>query len=258
MLSRTLKMAFWVMYDHIGKLLLANLVWSLTLLILLIAAGTAFKTGDPSLLLMIGASALVLAFGVVLPVTTAGLAHMAKELIDTRDGSLGDLFRGMRLYGLRAVAIGMIYVVATVCLTVSVWFYATQLRTSAPWLGYALSALALWGLIFLAFTAMLVMPALVQKKGTVRETLKLAALLVLGNPLFCAGLALQFLVLAAVSLIPPVFLFLSGSMAAVLASSAYEMLARKYAAQSGAIDFHDETDDYLNRGLRDFLFPWKG
>jgi hypothetical protein len=62
----------------------------------------------------------------------------------------------------------------------------------------------------------------------------------------------------------------------VLATSAYEMLARKYAAleahqaaeAAGAVPAaalskadqirEDAKDDYLNRGFRDFLFPWKG
>ena len=43
-------------------------------------------------------------------------------------------------------------------------------------------------------------------------------------------------------------------------------LSRKYAAVEAHGDapgrarvaFGDEEDDYLNRGIRDFLFPWKG
>ena len=60
-----------------------------------------------------------------------------------------------------------------------------------------------------------------------------------------------------------------------LTGSFYEMLARKYEAIARAQERGDNkplhlsvlgphgspdpmTDDYLNRGLRDFLFPWKG
>jgi hypothetical protein len=28
--------------------------------------------------------------------------------------------------------------------------------------------------------------------------------------------------------------------------------------RNAPIDFGDDTDDYLSRGFRDFLFPWKG
>jgi len=279
MLSRAIKMAFWVTYDHLGKLILANLVWSLTFLVPLVFALTAFATGDPAISLFVGMPLTVLAVGVILPTMSAGLAHFAKELIDFRDGSVRDFFAGIRLYWSRAVKIGLLYVFALVSLSVSVWFYATRLGNSLPWLGYIISALALWCLLFVALTAMLVMPALVQKKGGVFATLKLAAMLVMDNPLFCLGLSLQLIVIAGCSLIIPVLVFLSGSASAVLVSSAYEMLARKYAQKAqdlgvasvsaisggirgvtreGAAVVEDEQDDYLNRGLRDFLFPWKG
>jgi len=277
MLNRTLKMAFWVLYDHVGKLILANVVWALAILLPGMVGATAFLTGDFGIMLVLGAPMVALTAGVVAPVMTAGLAHMAKQLIDTGDGSFFDLFRGIRMYWRRAIGVGFAYLVAAVCLPVSVWFYGSKLGATAPWLGYALSALALWCLLFIGFMAMLVMPALVQKKAGVVETLKLTALLVLDNPLFCVGLALQFLVLAGFSLVPPVFVFLSGALATALASSAYEMLARKYAlielnkpggeqaerpvnvvSKNGAWVYDEEKDDYLNRGFRDFLFPWKG
>ena len=273
MLSRTLKMAFWVTYDHLGKLILANLMWSLAMLVPGMIAFTAVTTGDRAVAVLIGIPAAIVAFGIVLPVMTAGLAHMVKELIDTRDGSVRDFFTGVRLYGRRAIGIGLVYVFATSSLVVSVWFYSAKLRESVPWLGYGISALALWCLAFACLTAMLVIPALVQKKGSVRETLKLTALLVLDNPMFCLGLAVQFLILIAISLMPPVFVFVSGALMAALTSSAYEMLARKYAARAetpaaaegGSLRTltkpaanADDEDDYLNRGLRDFLFPWKG
>jgi uncharacterized membrane protein YesL len=171
--------------------------------------------------------------------------------------------------------VGFAYLAALTSLAVSVWFYAAKLQDTAPWLGYTVSALALWCLIFVGLTSLLVMPALVQKRTTVAATLKLTALLVLDNPVFCIGLAIQFLVLAGLSILPPVLVFFSGSLGVVLGSSAYEMLARKYAAArqaapvtgvqgnlgritvKPAFDRDDEDDDYLNRGFRDFLFPWK-
>ena len=271
-------------YDHLGKLILANLVWSLALILPGVLGLAALNSGEPTLGLMIGVPMALLVLGALLPVMSAGLAHMAKELIDTRDGSLRDLFAGIRLYWRRAIGVGFSFVLATVTLSVSVWFYATKLRDVAPWVGYAISGLALWCLAFVMLMAMLVLPALVQKKAPLVATLKLSALLVVDNPLFCIGLAIQFIALAGLSLIPPVFFLFSGSLAMVLASSAYEELARKYArlgaakrgedtagAELGLGKAHlrgpsrqdplladEEEDDYLNRGFRDFLFPWKG
>jgi len=264
MLGRALKMAFWVTYDHLGKLLLANLFCALILLVPGYVAYAAALRGDPAAALLAGVGVAVLTLGVLLPVMAAGLAHLAKELIDTRDGSLRTFFTGMRRYAGRAAGLGLVYVLAAGCLVTSVWFYASRLGARIPWLGYALSALALWGLVFAGLTALLCIPALVQKGGGVWSTVKLSGLLVLDNPLFCVGLAIHVAILGVFCLLPPVFLLLSMAPVMVLLSSGYEMLARKYAAleaRGGAGTepaFDEDTDDYLNRGFRDFLFPWKG
>ena len=264
MLTRSLRMAFWVTYDHLGKLMLASLLWSLLVSVPAFVAASALATGDPGIRFIVGVPALILAFGVVLPVMSAGLAHMAKELIDTKDGSISDMFRGMRVYWRRAIGIGASYLIGLTCLTTSTWFYASKLRDSVPWLGYGISALSLWCLV-------LVMPTLVQKKVNVLGTLKLTCLLVLDNPLLTLGIAAQVVAITVTSLIlMPVLFLLYGGVVIVLVSSAYELLARKYAAlepaaggyvtASGrrAAAVEDEEDDYLNRGFRDFLFPWKG
>ena len=260
-------MAFWITYDHLGKFLVAGLIWSLALLVPGWVAVAGLFSGDAAVRTLLGVPAAVLAFGIVLPIFSVGLAHLVKVLIDERDGSLGDFFWGIRQHAARAVAIGLLFVFAAASLSTSTWFYAQMLRESAPWLGYALSGVALWCLLFAGLMALLVMPALVQKKGGIFATLKLSALLVLDNPVFALGLAIQMLALTALCLaVFPLFIFLYGPLAAALTGSAYEMLARKYAAadidtgsgrESKPVP-SDEEDDYLNRGLRDALFPWKG
>ena len=273
MLARSLKMAFWVTYDHLGKLIVASLIWVMPVALAGFLGWAALSTGDTATQVVAGIPALVLGFGVFLPVLSAGLAHMIKELIDTRDGSLGAFFVGIRLYWRRAAALGCVYAAVSACLVTSAWFYATKLRGTAPWLGYGIAGLAVWCLLFTLLTALLVIPALVQKKGSAAETLKLTALLVLDNPFFTMGLALQVIAVTAMAMVvAPVFFFLYGAVVLAMVSSAYEMLARKYAAletgaqgplarKGGAAmtdDDADAKDDYLNRGVRDFLFPWKG
>ncbi len=287
MLGRALRMAFWVTYDHLGKLILANIVCALAVCVPAMLAYGAILTNDPVVQLVVGVPLLVLALGVVLPVVTAGLAYLANELIDARDGAFADLFTGIRLYWRRAIALGQLCVIAVGCLVTSTWFYAAMLRDTLPWLGFTISALALWCLVFVSLVSLMALPALVQKRGGVLETVKLSALLVLDNPLFLFGLGIQLLALAVVSvIIAPLLFFLSGSAAVVLAMSAYEQLARKYAlrevqkagrpvpeggltlegvgggirvvSRGGVLVIDEAEDDYLNRGLRDFIFPWKG
>lgn len=279
MLIRALRMAFWVFYDHFGKLVLANLILAGLLLALGVAGLSGLATGEVTFIVLITVPAAAVSFGVVVPVFGAGLAHLVKELVDTGDGSFFDLFRGIGLYWRRAIGVGFVYVAAVSVLLTSAWFYGVRLGSTAPWLGYGVAGFAVWCLVLVVLSQMLAMPALVQKKGGVAATLKLSALLVLDNPFFCLGLSVYFLILAALSVvIPPFGAFFSWSAAVVLSSTAYEMLARKYSAierertgtatgaagressvasRGGRLIFDDTKDDYLNRGFRDFWTPWK-
>ncbi|MBI5091227.1 MAG: hypothetical protein HZB26_02155 [Candidatus Hydrogenedentes bacterium] len=269
-------MTFWVLYDHLGKLVLANLLCSMVLVFPGWMALNALLSEDAAIRLLMGLPLMIVTLGVLAPVGAAGIAYMAKVLIETRDGSLADFWTGIRRFWGRAICIGLLFTLITCSLATSVWFYAHTLGQSLSWLGYGVSGLAAWCLIFELLVSLLVIPALVQKNGRLIETVKLASLLVLDNPLFAAGLAGQILALSALLIIPPVFFLLYGAMVVVLASSAYEMLARKYAAiemqhtaevqgvtattarAKTAAVVDDAQDDYLNRGFRDFLFPWKG
>lgn len=217
MLARAMKMAFWVTYDHLGKLIVASLLWALPVGVCLFFSVTALLTRDPLIALTIGLPASVIGLGVALPVLTAGLCHMAKILIDTRDGSVSDMFRGIYLYWRAALALGLLYLIAATCLATSVWFYASKLRDTAPWLGYAISGLSLWGLIFVVLTGILVIPTLVQKRDGVWGTVRLTALIVLDNPLFVLGVALQLAgVTVLAGVITPVFFFIYGGLVCVL------------------------------------------
>jgi uncharacterized membrane protein YesL len=281
MLGRALKMAFWITYDHLGKLLVANLIAVLAVFVPALL-GAAFFASDIPWVPFAGVPLLLWALVVALPATTAGFAHLTKQVIDTRDAALGDVFEGIRLYGKRAVALGALGWFALCCLATSTWFYANLLSGSASWLGICLSAAALWCLLFVFLMGLIAIPALVQKKADTAETVKLSALLVLDNPLFMFGLSIQFLALTAVCIIvTPLMFFLWQAVSVALLTAAYEQLARKYAlieaakagvpaagavlaggirviSRDGRLVVDDDQDDYLNRGLRDFMFPWKG
>ena len=280
MLRQTLKMAFWVTYDHLGKLLVASFIWSLFVGPWLLIFLTTLMAADPAMILVIGLPAWAIGLGIAAPLAMVGMAHMVKEFIDTKDGAIRTIFKGMRLYGKRAIAIGIAYVVAIICLMTNVWFYGYSevFAERAPWVGLLISIVAVWILVFLGLMAMFVMPALVQKRDGWFATLKLTALLVLDNPLLALGLGVQLITISIICLlIPPVLVFLHGGLMAVITGCAYEVLSRKYAAVEGqtgagkAGSRHMETvgrgaaksidpdaeDDYLNRGFRDFLFPWK-
>lgn len=262
MLRRALKMTFWVMYDHLGKLMAVSLICSMALAGPVWLALGLLLQAEPGPALMPGLA--VAGFAVILWfVLASGVAHLAKVLIETRDGSVGMFFHGLCLYAARAAGIGAIFVFAAACLALSAWFYAARLGASAPWFGYGVSGAAVWLLVLACAVAMFLAPALAQKRGGIGGTLRLGALLVVDNPVLAAGLMFWHLLIAVATLAPPFCVFITPALVVVLESSAYEMLARRYASvtESGGrkrpVDFGDAEDDYLNRGLRDFLFPWK-
>ncbi|MCX5770504.1 MAG: hypothetical protein NTZ09_09570, partial [Candidatus Hydrogenedentes bacterium] len=132
-------MAFWVYYDHFGKLVLANLILAGLLLALGMAGLAGLWTGVAAFVVLITVPAAAVSFGVVVPVFSAGLAHVVKELVETGDGSFVALFRGIGLYWRRAMCIGFIYMAAVAVLLTSAWFYAVRLGSAAPWLGYGIA-----------------------------------------------------------------------------------------------------------------------
>ena len=269
MLLRALKMSFWVFYDHLGKLLMVNMLSAACFLIPLLYALKIFASGDVHKIAWLAVPIVFLTAVIVVPLMLVGLLWMVKEIIEKRDGSLGTFFAGIHLFGVRAVALGLVYVLTSVFLLTSIGFYGLRPGARSSVLGYGLSAGAAWAWLFLMLSAMLVLPTLVNKNTGIGETMKIAAMLLIDNPLFVAGLAAHALILFAVSIAPPVFMLSSFAPLATLQGSAYEILSRKYAAiqahagETGvidkkiAIDFGDENDEYLCRGFRDFLFPWK-
>ena len=273
MLSRTLKMAFWVAYDHLGKLLLANLLSSvlcaLPVVAVLSAASRISDRAFPGVLLAACMVAILICC-----CCAAALAWMVRGLIETRDGAAGAFLAGLRRFALRGAGMGLCYLFAYACLIGSGRFYAVRVGVAHPVVGYGLSAVALWTGVFLLSTSVAAVPAMVYKNLGPVGAIRLAALLVADNPMFYAGLAVHSLLIVVVaSLVPVLLACFALAPLVVLQCAAYEMLARRYAAidaarASGAlapgrrgplrVDFDDANDDYLNRGIRDFFFPWKG
>ena len=123
MLSRTLKMALWVAYDHLGKLIVVNLIASGMCVLPVIAVSVAASRLSGAALTAVLAAACVVAFLACFS-CGAALACMIRVLIETRDGSVGRFFAGLRGFALRGAALGLCYLFGGLCLLSSVWFYA--------------------------------------------------------------------------------------------------------------------------------------
>jgi len=268
MLRRALKMCFWVCHDHLGKLVLLNVLLTAALALPVLLLGGAIATGDPEVLLVAGLPLLLALAGVLLPVALVGMSALSKDILETRECRLGAFQEGVRRHGMRAAGVGIGFLLAGLCLAGSGWFYVLRLGAWAPWAGFLASSLVLWVLCVLLLGGLLAMPALVHRRQSAWATARLALLLVLANPGFAVGLGLCMAVLFVLVAVPPMGLLFSVAPAGVLLAAGYEILARRYAAlaqraaagkRAGGedIDFGDSADDFLNRGVRDFLFPWR-
>lgn len=254
MFMRVLKMSFWVGYDHLGKLLVANLCCAL-LSALPILLGVAILLAPATTTGLLLGWGLLVAGVVLTPVVWAGLINLANTCIEHGDAAFGEFFQGARREARRALLLGLLYGGIAACLLVAAWFYPTQLAHVAPLAGYVLAGFAALGLLLLVLSALYAGPALLQRPTGPLGTLQLAVALVLDKPLFTLSLATAHALLATLAVAPPVLLFIVYAGAAVLQCSAYELLARHY-DREGRLG-EGPADDYLNRGWNDLLHPWK-
>jgi len=253
MLSRALKMWFWLTYDHLGHVLLWNVACMLPMLLL-----TASAFGGSGIWAL---GCFALAYGIVLPASLAALGHTARVLLEQKEAPLRTLIDGLRAFAIPGALLGLLGTALCGGAFFGAWYYAFRFAQPNGLLGYALSAFCLWWGVLCATVLNLALPALAQKRAGAREALRLGIVLTLDNPAYVAVIFLYTVLLAAFALAPPVFLCFSVAPIAFLQATAYEMLARKYAAPlvdgKRVLTFDDDADDYLNRGARDLLFPWK-
>ena len=264
MLARCLKMAFWVGYDHLGKWLLINMLIVLSLftgsgIIVLIST---FELAGLLLAMPLFLGMLIWFFASILAVT-----FMIKELIEQRDVTLRHFLCGLQQSFRKRIVCCFMHIFIGICIIFAVYFYTAIIGASIPWLGYTLSVLAIWAIAFWGLITLILPPALTWKSEGYWAVLKLCALLVLDNPVFMLGLLLASFILATLALMPPMVLLFSVVPQVILVTCAYEVLSRKYALLEALPenrkrrlrleDWKDEEDDFLNRGIRDIIFPWK-
>ncbi len=258
MFGRSLRMAFWIYYDHLGTFVALNLLVALVMAAPVWMAGAALLSGDPALWVTVGLPLYFLVTGILWPLGLVGVLAYARQRIDERSGSFGDFFAGVRRHGVQAVLVGSAYAVAVAGLLFGMWFYAVRVGASAPWAGIVLSGVAGWALVLLLPTAPWALTAVVFRRCGAGMALRLGAGLAFGHPGLSLALSLGTGVLLLLALSPPGFLLLTVAPVAVWWAAAYEILARQYAVAGGQpLAWNDANDDYLNRGWSDLLFPWK-
>lgn len=253
MLHRALKMWFWVTYDHLGRVLLLNVLCMVPVLALI---GLAASLGGLRGLLIVFTALFLLPC-----MCLAALGHVARGLIEQHEAPVALFLDGLRRFALPGLLLGLLFGAVMAVGLGGAYYYLFVLARPAPGYAYPLAAVCLWGAACAGAALNLALPALAQKRAGTLAAARTGVLLLADNPVYALGVALHAVALIALGLAPPAFLAFSIVPLAVLQGAAYEMLARKYAAPlvdgKRRIVFSDAEDDYLNRGLRDFFFPWK-
>lgn len=220
---------FWNAYDHVGTLVLLNLLWVLCSLPL-----------------------------ITVPASTAGLFYVTSRMASYQEASIRDFFLGFRRYHGRGLRLGGLYVFAFVVLFVNMRFYG-RLMGSFQWIGTVLGGGMIWGMVFIGLTGVYAFPLLVQTDDPVRTIIKKSILLVLDNIRYTSVLLLGgmgVLLIGAVTGAGIVF----GAVALVglLFNTGLREVLKKYTPpKTGETPLITEVDPEEPRDWRDLIRPWE-
>ncbi len=223
LLAPAFRTALWRVYDHLGLLIVLNLIW----LVLLVPVVTA-------------------------PAATAALFDVARRLARRETVSAATYFRSFRRLFPSALILGLFSAFTAFVLWIAVDFYS-HLGGAMRYPGFLLAALLVWLGVFVALMHAHLFPVLVHGDRRLPVVLKKSALLTLDNLAFSLGILVQTAALAALCVVTGAGLVLiGGSLVAVLLVSGHRELLRKYRPDDPSLEEVKET-----RTWRDLWRPWE-
>jgi uncharacterized membrane protein YesL len=192
-ISTIYKKAFWNTYDHIGRLILLNLLWAGCFPLPTYLAYWLLPLDGPA---RIGATLLV---GMLThSFATTGVFAATADIVDYRKFTLKQFLRGGVTLYFPALCITLLLGLLYYMLYVSIRFYFA-LEGPAGILGFFLVGLQVWIGLFVLTMQVYLLPLLVKKRWGVSRTIKWSAILVVLRPGF--NLLLLFQVIAAAVII---------------------------------------------------------
>jgi uncharacterized membrane protein YesL len=206
-------------YDHIGKVMLFNLIW--------------FAMGFAPILVMtylpvnsdiFFAACLITTF-ITLGGATAAIHYVMSRIISGEDTSVRDFWNGFKQFFARGGVILFLAILGFTILVFNIWFSGNYPNT----VFLILAGFWVWGIIYWYAMLQFVFPFLTQQNVGVFLSLKRAALITLDNPLasgILLVLGLVVIVLSAV-LAAPILIF-TASFLALLQNYFYNELMLKY------------------------------
>ncbi|MBM3215358.1 hypothetical protein FJZ36_10640 [Candidatus Poribacteria bacterium] len=273
MLAKVLSRTLWHVYDALGSLLIANLLWfalSLPWWSLVVLLSLPF---DELASALIGVAAVPVAF---LNPASSALGEMAQRLAETGSTDLRTFWRGLRHHLFRSVLLMSVGVLMTMMLAASAAFYGGGVFSALGTYGNLLAAgFTVWAMVFVGAMSSYWVPVAVGidgKSPRVWFTLKRSAFLTLDSPLFALCLLAATIISAAFWTVTVLGVFTIGmSFIRVLHAEARHVLREKHetanrlTARSASPPTRSQVMDALReswrsqpkRGLRELLKPWE-
>lgn len=254
LIGRCLKKFFWNVYDHLGSLVLLNLLWLLLSLPWIIVTGFLFFVSSnlaqqKQFLLSFTAILMAVQLLFVSPPTVA-LFAVTRKYVEYKPASLLEIFGALKHFFLPSQGLGILYLLFTVIVTVSISFY----KHLGGLFGLSLFGLMSWIEMLVFGTMIFALPLLVAREAGIWTTFKQSLLLILDNLLFSLVLFLIVLLLVAFGIFTGAgIIFLITSLISILLNTALRELLRKYSTNEVSVG----EDEEEKRGFRDLLKPWE-
>lgn len=220
-LGRALRVAAVDLYYHSIRLVPANLAWGAALVLVVVLASQ-------------GGWLLALLASPLLTLTLVGVARLAGHIVRGEEVVLSDAWSAARERARPAVLLGIFSVAVTAILGTNI---VVGLATGTP-MGFALAALAGWGLVGLWLTSLpfwILLADPVRTAWSAADVIRLAALLLLARPLLLVGLGVaSALVLVVSAILVAALLIFAVAYAALITAHVVLPAADRLSAQSSS------------------------
>jgi len=283
MFGRIFAKFFWDAYDYLGRLILANILFSLILLGLTAALTALFYPlyaglNKPTLILALGTGLLAI---LALPFPAAGFCHFLSLITEEKEPEFRDFTKGLMIFYWPLVKLTALFVLLFEILGLNIFFYlsARAIPPSLKIVSAIIPGICAWIVLYLLAMMLYAYPLTVhQKKVGMKKILIRSFLLVLDNIGVTLLTMIVFLGLVGMGLVTKgaAFFILNLALVASLSNSLYVNVMEKYElreakkkAQTDSSappaswkdikprEFIEDRHKRYRRTLKDILKPWE-
>ncbi len=270
-IATVLRRSFWLVYDHLGRLVLGHLLWLLLASPFLLGAVWLSATAILTQHLIILAVAWFALLAVILASpATFGFLGWLIAVSQEHSEDLGHIWVGFRRFFWKGCALIALLVLANSLIFVNAMIYVTQFSLP-PWMKVALLSFLIWTDILLWGIASYLPILFVHQSMNWRDACSKAFLLFLDNPGLTFWLILATLVITLISMFSGVGLILFlVTLVSALQWNTFQVLIEKYETveqlqQEGRTPsrrlvrqrLRDRWTQEPQRGWRDLFKPWE-